>query len=136
MNQKYKNLLWVTLKDDESFPKIAESLTRIGLADEDMNVLSQECYILHKQGKYAIAHYTELLSIDGYKVDLMYDDIQRRNFIADMLVQWNLCSIASDNECDESFDSEIGYSVKVIRFADKDDWDLISTYDIGELNEN
>ena len=58
------SLVEVTLKEDEDFLKIRETLTRIGVASRKDKTLFQSCHILHKQSHY-ICHFKELFSMDG-----------------------------------------------------------------------
>ena len=60
-----ESMLEVTLPDPDAFLKIAETLTRIGIASKKDNALYQSCHILHKQGKYFIVHFKELFALDG-----------------------------------------------------------------------
>lgn len=133
MHTKYINLLWVTLNDSQSFQKIVETLTRIGIANTESKTLTQECYILHKQGRYAIAHYTELQNIDNDNLPVCADNIQRRNFITHMLVNWDMCKI--DNISNSQFDNNIGYTITVIKYKDRNKWNLISPYNIGHKHD-
>ncbi len=87
-----ENLLEVKLGERDNFLKIVETLTRIGVEGSD-NKLVQTCHLLHKRGKYFLCHYRELFILDGYERELKEDDIKRRNGIAKLLEQWNLCTI-------------------------------------------
>ena len=87
-----ENLLEVKLGERDNFLKIVETLTRIGVEGSD-NKLVQTCHLLHKRGKYSLCHYRELFILDGYERELKEDDIKRRNGIAKLLEQWNLCTI-------------------------------------------
>ena len=58
-------LLEVALKDSESFLKIKETLTRIGVSSKKEKKLYQSCHILHQRGKYYIVHFKELFLLDG-----------------------------------------------------------------------
>ena len=56
------SMLEVLLNEPDDFLKIKETLTRIGVASKkDYNTLFQSCHILHKQGRYFIVHFKELL---------------------------------------------------------------------------
>jgi translation initiation factor IF-2 len=58
-------LVEVNLPNKESFLKVKETLTRIGIASKKEQKLYQSCHILHKQGKYYIVHFKELFMLDG-----------------------------------------------------------------------
>ena len=118
------SLLEIELKEREDFLKIIETLTRIGLESKDKKLV-QTCHILHKRGKYYICHYRELFKLDGFERDISEEDVLRRNGIARLLEQWNLCKIIGNSE---------PYSlakVKIIPYSQKDDWILKQNYTIG-----
>jgi hypothetical protein len=120
--------LEVTLTKPDSFNIIRESLTRIGVAAKNENVLYQSAHILHKQGRYAIVHFKELFALDGKPSTITENDYQRRNTIAKLLAQWELCKIIPTiAETDVAPLSQI----KIISFKDKADWQLIAKYSIG-----
>ena len=54
-----ESFLEVTLKTEEDFLKVKETLTRIGVASKKENNLFQSCHILHKKGKYYIVHFKD-----------------------------------------------------------------------------
>ena len=49
------------LEEPDDFLKVRETLTRIGVASRKDKILYQSCHILHKQGRYFIVHFKELL---------------------------------------------------------------------------
>ena len=57
----------VSLPSQDSFLKIKETLTRIGISSRKEKKLYQSCHILHKQGRYSILHFKELFILDGKK---------------------------------------------------------------------
>ncbi len=61
INWSPESMLEVTIKQPDDFLKIRETLTRIGVASRKDKTLYQSCHILHKQGKYYITHFKELL---------------------------------------------------------------------------
>ena len=65
----------VELPDNDSFLKIKETLTRIGISSNKDKKLYQSCHILHKKGKYYVVHFKELFALDGRKATL--DEIGR-----------------------------------------------------------
>ena len=73
-----------------TFRKIKSVLTRIGVVSNTKKELWQSCHILHKQGRYAIMHFKELYGLDGHDTTLSDNDLQRRNKIVTMLVDWGL----------------------------------------------
>ena len=56
-----EQMLEVGLKEPDDFLKIRETLSRIGVASRRERKLYQSCHILHKQGRYYIVHFKELL---------------------------------------------------------------------------
>lgn len=120
--------LEVTLNADDDFLKIKETLTRIGVASRKEKKLFQSCHILHKQGKYYITHFKELFALDGKPTDFTREDVARRNAIALLLEEWNLLKIVSRDIKNVAPINQI----KIIPFKDKDQWDLVTKYNIGK----
>tara|TARA_Y100001938_G_scaffold150286_1_gene240502 strand:+ start:3676 stop:4080 length:405 start_codon:yes stop_codon:yes gene_type:complete len=119
----------VTLKEKDDFLKVRETLTRIGISSRKENKLYQSCHILHKRGRYAIMHFKELFSLDGLDTDISQNDIARRNTISSLLEEWGLLDIV-DEETDDDQYASLG-QIKIIPFKEKDDWELIPKYHIG-----
>ena len=64
-NDVVETLVEIKLKDDGSFLKIMETLTRIGIASRKEKTLYQSCHIFHKKGRYYITHFKEMFMVDG-----------------------------------------------------------------------
>lgn len=125
-----KDLIWVTLPDPENFLKVKETLSRIGVASKKDKTLYQSCHILHKQGRYAIVHFKQLFLLDGKQSDFSEDDRGRLNAIANLLDEWDLVDLV-DKE--KSSDPVAPLSqIKVIAHKEKNDWNLITKYNIGK----
>lgn len=124
--------LEVTLTQPDDFLKVRETLTRIGVASRKDKVLYQSCHILHKQGRYFIVHFKELFALDGKSADLTENDLQRRNTIAKLLIDWGLVTIINP----EKFTDLAPLSqIKVIAFKDKNEWSLQTKYNIGKKKQ-
>ena len=83
----------VLLNEPDDFLKVRETLTRIGVASRKEKIIYQSCHILHKQGRYFLVHFKELFALDGKHANLTQNDIQRRNRIVQLLVDWGLIGI-------------------------------------------
>ena len=124
--------LEVTLVQPDDFLKVRETLTRIGVASRKDKVLYQSCHILHKQGRYFIVHFKELFALDGKSADLTENDLQIRNTIAKLLIDWGLVQIINP----EKFTDLAPLSqIKVIAFKDKNEWSLQTKYNIGKKKQ-
>lgn len=119
----------VFLNEPDDFLKVRETLTRIGVASRKEKKLYQSCHILHKQGRYFIVHFKELFALDGKKANLTINDVQRRNRIAQLLVDWGLVTVKS---VDSIRDIAPLNQIKVLSFKDKHEWDLETKYNIGK----
>jgi hypothetical protein len=121
-----ETLLEIEFKESDDFLKIKETLTRIGVASRKDNKLYQSCHILHKQGKYYLVHFKELFKLDGKPADISDNDIERRNAIAKLLSEWGLLSLVEPVGAIAPMNQ-----IKIISYKDKDEWELISKYNIG-----
>jgi len=83
----------VLLNEPDDFLKVRETLTRIGVASRKEKKIYQSCHILHKQGRYYIVHFKELLALDGKHANLTQNDVQRRNRIVQLLADWGLVNV-------------------------------------------
>ncbi len=124
----------VTLNEQDDFLKVRETLTRIGVSSRKEKVLYQSCHILHKQGKYYIVHFKELFALDGKPSNISENDIQRRNAIANLLEEWGLVKILNPELMKDNIAPL--HQVKIISFKEKDDWNLITKYNIGKKSQD
>jgi hypothetical protein len=119
----------VTLKEQDDFLKVRETLTRIGVSSRREKVLYQSCHILHKQGRYFITHFKELFELDGKPSNMSDNDIQRRNAIARLLEDWDLLKIVNQEIIGDNL-API-HQIKIIPFKEKEEWQLVAKYNIG-----
>lgn len=124
------SLLEITLKTEDDFLKIKETLTRIGVSSKKDMKLFQSCHILHKRGKYYIVHFKELFSLDGLPSDIDETDIGRRNMIAKLLQDWGLLNVVNADKMN-SILTPIN-QIKIISHKEKHDWELCPKYHIGK----
>ena len=130
INWTQDQMLEVGLKEPDDFLKVRETLSRVGVASRKEKKLYQSCHILHKQGRYFIVHFKELFALDGKNTNLSANDISRRNTITNLLKDWGLVNIIS----------EIGEvaplsQIKILSYAEKNDWVLETKYNIGKKKE-
>ena len=130
INWTQEQMLEIGLKEPDDFLKVRETLSRVGVASRKEKKLYQSCHILHKQGRYFIVHFKELFALDGKDTNLSSNDISRRNTITNLLKDWGLVNIIS----------EIGEvaplsQIKILSYAEKNDWVLETKYNIGKKKE-
>lgn len=118
----------VSLREPDDFLKVRETLTRIGVASRKEKKLYQSCHILHKQGKYYIVHFKELFALDGKYANITVNDIQRRNRIVKLLVDWGLVELLEEEKI---LDIAPLNQIKVIAYKEKGEWSLEQKYNIG-----
>jgi hypothetical protein len=123
-------LVEVTLPSEESFLKIKETLTRIGIASKKDQKLFQSCHILHKQGKYYIVHFKELFKLDGKTNDFSEEDKGRRNTIVALLTEWGLITPLNAEQIVEP--TAPLSQIKILPHKEKADWELVAKYSIGK----
>ena len=123
------DLVEVTLKQEDDFLKVRETLTRIGVSSRKEKKLFQSCHILHKKGKYYIVHFKELFKLDGKPTNFDESDVGRRNTIVDLLRQWNLVTVVIPTSI-ASPRAPLS-QIKVIPYKEKTEWKLTQKYSIG-----
>ena len=131
INWTQEQMLEVTLNEPDDFLKVRETLSRIGVASRKERTLYQSCHILHKQGRYFIVHFKELFALDGKSTNIVSNDINRRNTIANLLSDWGLVNIVG----------ELGEvaplsQIKVLSYKEKGEWTLETKYSIGTKKNN
>ena len=119
----------VTLRTDEDFLKVKETLTRIGVASRREQKLFQSCHILHKQGQYYIVHFKELFKLDGKPSNFDEVDLARRNTIANMLAEWELVDLLKEEPLEPTVPLKF---IKILSYDEKEDWELVHKYNIGK----
>jgi hypothetical protein len=124
----------VSLREQDDFLKVRETLTRIGVSSRKEKVLYQSCHILHKQGRYYIVHFKELFALDGKPSNLTENDIQRRNAIAKLLEEWGLVKVLNPEILKDNVAPL--HQIKIISFKEKDEWQLITKYNIGKKTQD
>ena len=128
VNWDPNQMVEVTLNEPDDFLKVRETLTRIGVASRKEKKIYQSCHILHKQGRYFLVHFKELFALDGKHANLTSNDVQRRNRIAQLLVDWGLVGIVSAESIQDVAPLN---QIKVLSYKDKSDWILETKYNIG-----
>ena len=123
-------LVEITLPNAETFLKVKETLTRIGIASRKDKKLYQSCHILHKQGRYYIVHFKELFMLDGKLNNFDDEDKGRRNTIVNLLEEWGLVSVVNP-EMSEDPIAEVS-QIKILAHSEKGEWELIAKYSIGK----
>lgn len=123
------SLVEVRLVDEDDFLKVRETLSRIGVASRKDKILYQSCHILHKQGRYYIVHFKELFALDGKPTNFSDDDVARRNTITNLIAEWGLVQLINPNS---TRDPVAPLSqIKILSHKEKDDWELVTKYNIG-----
>ena len=131
---KQTDMVEVTLGEPDDFLKVRETLTRIGVASRKEKKIYQSCHILHKQGKYYIVHLKELFALDGKNTNRSINDLQRRNRIVQLLLDWGLVSIVEQSK-EKIADLAPLNQIKVLSFKEKNEWRLESKYNIGRKKQ-
>ena len=128
VNWDPNQMVEVTLNEPDDFLKVRETLTRIGVASRKEKKIYQSCHILHKQGRYFLVHFKELFALDGKHANLTSNDVQRRNRIAQLLVDWGLVGIVNSDTIQDVAPLN---QIKVLAYKDKGYWILETKYNIG-----
>jgi hypothetical protein len=126
-----KDLVEVTLNEQDDFLKVRETLTRIGVASKKDRTLFQSCHILHKRGQYYIVHFKELFALDGKPTDITENDLSRRNAIINLLQDWGLVTVVRPQQTEVPTPIFLS-QIKIISHKEKDEWELVPKYNIGK----
>ena len=66
--------------------------------------------------------------LDGIEDYIPTEDVLRRNTIANLLEEWKLCEVIDPEQTEEEADMR---GIKIIPHREKNDWDLVPKYNIG-----
>ena len=127
MNDDMLKGFGVEIKLLSDFLVVKETLERIGIANRKTKVITPSVYILHKQGKYFIIHFKELLALDGFKENINETDISRRNAIITLLSNWNMVEIESDG----IYQADLQEQIFVLPFSEKKSYKINHKYRIS-----
>lgn len=120
--------------DDDKFLQLTETLTRIGLVKRNKGPkpeLYQTAYVLHKRGQYYLCHFKQLYTLDHRTENQMSEsDTQRLHNIAHLLEKWGLIKPISKLK---NYDQTV--KTIVVKHSNKDKYNLIKPYKIGEIYE-
>jgi hypothetical protein len=129
----FKNVgVHIKLMDPEDFMVVRETLSRIGVSPKGKNILYQSCHLIHKNEVYIIAHFKELFALDGLPSNTSEDDIKRRNAIVQLLKDWELIEVVDEEKIQNKMPIN---GIKIIKYDEKDDWDLIPKFNPGTLRK-
>lgn len=134
MTANIDEMVECSLKEPDDFLKIRETLTRIGVASRKDKTLFQSCHILHKQGRYFIVHFKELFALDGKPTNFSENDQARRNTIANLLAEWGLIKLVNPEQTSALIVPL--NQLKILSYKEKDEWTLITKYNIGNKKVN
>lgn len=122
----------IKLFDDEDFMVVRETLTRMGVSPKGKNILYQSCHLVHKDGVYVVAHFKELFALDGLPSNVSTEDIQRRNAIVKLLEDWDLLEVIDKEKIKDQMPLT---GMKIIKYGEKDNWELIPKFNPGTLRK-
>ena len=126
-----KDLVEITLGQEDDFLKVRETLTRIGVASKKDRTLYQSCHILHKKGQYYVVHFKELFALDGKPTDITENDLSRRNAIVKLLEDWELVKVVRKEQIETPAPIFLS-QIKILSHKEKKDWQLVPKYNIGK----
>ncbi len=132
INWSPDQMIEIKLNEPDDFLKVRETLTRIGVASRKEKKLYQSCHILHKQGRYFIVHFKELFALDGKRANITVNDVQRRNRIIQLLLDWGLVTVV---DTDKVLDIAPLNQIKVLAYKEKNEWELETKYNIGKRKQ-
>lgn len=122
------DMVEVSLPSSNSFHIIRETLRRVGLQENETKALTQQCYLLHKKGRYYIGHYKLFTEIEGQPPSMTTFDYMIQRQAASLLERWGCCTLINDEERMHKSDS---LRLCVVPKAKEYMWRLISPVRVG-----
>lgn len=122
------DMVEVLLPSSNSFHIIRETLRRIGLQENETKALTQQCYLLHKRGRYYIGHYKLFTEMEGQPHSMTAFDYLIQRQAASLLERWGCCSLVNGGE---RMKREDGLRLCVVPKAKEYMWRLISPVRVG-----
>jgi hypothetical protein len=104
----------------------------MGVSPKGKNILYQSCHLVHKDGVYVVAHFKELFALDGLPSNVSTEDIQRRNAIIKLLEDWELLEVIDKEKIKDQMPLT---GMKIIKYGEKDNWELIPKFNPGTLRK-
>jgi len=128
---------YVEIELISGFNVIVETLTRIGILNDNAKELYQTCHIFHNSGRFFLVHFKELFSMFSFKNDnkveeekihMTEDDFYRRNSIIFLLSNWKLIKLI-----DEQYILENKGNIKlfIVPHKEKNNYNLVSKFTLG-----
>ena len=132
-NSHLNDMVEIVLTKPDNFLILKETLTRIGLPNNENTKLYQTCHILCKKKRYFIVHFKEMFMLDGRPSSMAETDIARRNSIINYLLDRKFFVLANGQTKMEPF---LPHTAKnddftIITHAQKKKWELVPKYVIG-----
>lgn len=124
-------MIEIDLVDPDSFLKIKETLTRVGVSSETNKTLYPSCVILHKRGQYYIAHFKQMFLLEGKSANISAIDIARLQTIAQLLVSWGMCDFARSADLEAARQNFNPKLVKIVPYREKQDWNIVAKFTPG-----
>ena len=118
--------LEIKIKKSDDYLRIRETLTRVGVGSFGKKTLWQTCHVVHHKGKYYILHFLEMLISENISVKITPEDIRRRNSVAKLLEEWDLCEIKSN------VGLRSDQKLRIIPYKEKHLWTLLSKYHLHD----
>ena len=122
------DMVEVSLPSSNSFHIIRETLRRVGLQENETKALTQQCYLLHKKGRYYIGHYKLFAEMEGETPSMTTFDYLIQRLAASLLERWGCCTLVNEEERMHKADS---LRLCVVPKAKEYMWRLISPVRVG-----
>lgn len=132
METDYELMLGVPVNLKKNYSFVKETLERIGITNRKTKVITPSCYIVRNKdtGNYAIFHFKELLARDGFRMMVDTKDIERRNAIISMLINWGHITIG-DASYDDIYQEPLKSQIFVLAYKDKKAYTINHKYELG-----
>lgn len=118
----------------KEFSKVTETLERMGISNRKTKIITPSCYLIgnDQSEEYRILHFKELLARDGFKMMVDTKDIERRDSIITMLINWGYITIGNIYDFDNVYQEPLKSQIYVLPLKEKSKYKINHKYELSK----
>lgn len=137
MEKIIENWIEVEINTGYNSDYIRETLTRMGIGNNKKKIIYQTAHLVCCNGRYFICHFKELFPLVDKEMIWVDGDLERRNKIIKLLVEWDMITVVDPESMYCSYDQNIylGDEIKVFKIGRKfaDEWHLQRMFNMKSI---